>query len=54
MMNSKHIKSLNNLEFVSRPIVYWMSRDQQVRYNWALLYCQAKALEYQMPILIVF
>lgn len=54
MINSKRIRNLNNLEYVSGPIVYWMSRDQRVRDNWALLYCQEKALDYKVPMVVVF
>ncbi|MCX7882337.1 MAG: deoxyribodipyrimidine photo-lyase [Brevinematales bacterium] len=35
-------------------IVYWMSRDQRVHDNWALLYAQHKALEKHLPLVVVF
>ena len=36
------------------PVVYWMSRDQRVNDNWALLYAQSLAIEYQVPLIAVF
>jgi len=36
------------------PVVYWMSRDQRVRDNWALLYAQDMALRQQVPLAVVF
>jgi len=54
MINFKRVRKFNDLEYVSGPIVYWMSRDQRVRDNWALLYCQEKALEYKVPLVVVF
>ena len=36
------------------PVVYWMSRDQRVRDNWALLYAQELALSLGQPLGVVF
>ncbi len=36
------------------PVVYWMSRDQRSRDNWALLYAQDLALQKKAPLLVVF
>jgi deoxyribodipyrimidine photo-lyase len=36
------------------PVVYWMSRDQRVPDNWALLYAQEAALDRKTPLLVVF
>ncbi|MBA4416567.1 MAG: deoxyribodipyrimidine photolyase [Syntrophus sp. (in: bacteria)] len=36
------------------PVVYWMSRDQRVDDNWALLYAQEAALERKAPLIVVF
>lgn len=36
------------------PVVYWMSRDQRINDNWALLYAQERALEIKRPLLVVF
>ncbi len=36
------------------PIIYWMSRDQRARDNWALLFAQDMALEQNAPLGVVF
>lgn len=36
------------------PVVYWMSRDQRVHDNWALLYAQQLARENSLPLLVAF
>jgi deoxyribodipyrimidine photo-lyase len=36
------------------PVIYWMSREQRSRDNWALWYAQATALEKRSPLLVVF
>ena len=36
------------------PVVYWMSRDQRTRDNWALLYAQDLAVQAKAPLLVVF
>jgi hypothetical protein len=36
------------------PVVYWMSRDQRLHDNWALLYAQQKAIETNSPLCIIF
>jgi len=38
----------------SGPVVYWMSRDQRMRDNWALLYAQQLAREQDAPLAVVF
>ncbi len=54
MINSKRVRKLNNYEYKSGPIIYWMSRDQRVQDNLALLYCQEKAIHYKVPMIVVF
>ena len=36
------------------PVVYWMSRDQRVRDNWALLHAQEQARLLRAPLAVVF
>ena len=36
------------------PVVYWMSRDQRVSDNWALLHAQDHALHARAPLVVVF
>jgi deoxyribodipyrimidine photo-lyase len=38
----------------SGPVFYWLSRDQRVRDNWALLYAQEQALRIKSPLAVVF
>ena len=45
---------LNNLPQMSGTVIYWMSRDQRVDDNWALLYAQSKALEMNQGLMVVF
>ena len=39
---------------INGPIVYWMSRDQRVRDNWALIYAQELVLKKKPPLIVVF
>lgn len=36
------------------PVVYWMSRDQRLHDNWALLFAQQRAIEANAPLCIIF
>lgn len=36
------------------PVAYWMSRDQRVKDNWALLFSQALALDVEVPLIVLF
>ena len=36
------------------PVVYWMSRDQRVHDNWALLYAQQEAQKRNVPFAVIF
>jgi deoxyribodipyrimidine photo-lyase len=36
------------------PVIYWMSRDQRARDNWALLYAQGLAIGKKAPVAVVF
>jgi deoxyribodipyrimidine photo-lyase len=53
-MNAKRIRKLNDKAVKSGPIVYWMSRDQRVDDNWALVCAQTIALKKQVPVVVVF
>ncbi|MBN2415200.1 deoxyribodipyrimidine photo-lyase [bacterium] len=54
MVQSARISSLNAIPARPGPVVYWMSRDQRARDNWALLYAQEKAVEFRAPLHVVF
>ena len=53
-MNSNRVRKLNDKDEQSGPVVYWMSRDQRTRDNWALLYAQQLALERKVPLVVAF
>ena len=36
------------------PVVYWMTREQRVTDNWALLQAQSLAVEHKRPLVVVF
>lgn len=49
------IRFLNKSDsYGSGPVIYWMSREQRVSDNWALLYAQQAAIEMKRPLLTVF
>jgi len=51
----RRIQKLNNIEILNKgPVIYWMSRDQRVEDNWALLYAQEIAIERKLPLAVVF
>ncbi len=51
---TQRIRFLNNHPDGSGPVIYWMSRDQRVQDNWALLYAQYLADTYKQPLLVLF
>ncbi len=53
-VDPRRIHQLNGIEAKTGAVVYWMSRDQRVADNWALLYAQQLALELQTPLAVVF
>ncbi len=53
-MLQKRVLKLNNFEILKGPIVYWMSRDQRIEDNWALIFAQQLAFENKQPLIIVF
>ena len=54
MINEKRIRLLQKGDETNGPVVYWMSRDQRVHDNWALLFAQKLALENKKSLVIVF
>jgi len=54
MINQKRIRLLQKGNETNGPVVYWMSRDQRVHDNWALLYAQQLALENKKPLAVLF
>lgn len=54
MLNRKRVRVLNQADKKVGPIIYWMSRDQRVRDNWALLFAQEVALAENVPLGVIF
>ncbi len=53
-VDERRVRGLNDRAAGGGPVVYWMSRDQRVQDNWALLYAQEKALERRVPLYVIF
>ncbi|KFM75820.1 Deoxyribodipyrimidine photo-lyase, partial [Stegodyphus mimosarum] len=55
--NKKRVKVISEAKDIPKnaeTIVYWMSRDQRVQDNWALLYAQYLAFKVDLPVCICF
>jgi deoxyribodipyrimidine photo-lyase len=54
-INTQRVRFLNAVQKEIRgPVVYWMSRDQRARDNWALLFAQEEALKRSSPLVVIF
>lgn len=53
-MNNKRVRQLNKIDKTPGPVVYWMSRDQRVDDNWALIYAKQLAVEQTQAIAVLF
>ncbi len=53
-VNEKRSRTLNKESKGSGPVVYWMSRDQRVNDNWALIFAREMALENKVPLIVAF
>jgi deoxyribodipyrimidine photo-lyase len=53
-MNEARIRILQNGKPFSGPVIYWMSRDQRVHDNWAMIYAQKLAIEMKKPLVVIF
>lgn len=53
-MNLNRVRILKDFKDKIGPIVYWMSRDQRMQDNWALLFSQELALKQKAPLAVVF
>ena len=53
-INPLRIHCRNQVSEAPGAVVYWMSRDQRVADNWALLHAQNLALERRLPLAVVF
>jgi len=53
-MNPRRFRTLKEAPTRQGPVLLWMSRDQRVNDNWALLYAQELAKERKVPLAVVF
>lgn len=53
-MNSKRVRLLKDGIVKDGPVALWMSRDQRVRDNWALLFAQNLAMKQNAPFCVIF
>ena len=53
-VDSRRIYKLNDRPHKDGPVVYWMSRDQRISDNWALLHAQDLALKTKSPLVVLF
>jgi len=53
-MKKERVRLINNYKENIGPIVYWMSRDQRIHDNLALIFAQEKALKKRQPLIIIF
>jgi len=53
-MNPKRVRTLQQGDPGIGPVVYWMSRDQRIRDNWALIHAQNIALETGREVHVAF
>jgi deoxyribodipyrimidine photo-lyase len=54
MVNPKRVRVLQQGKAAPGPVLYWMSRDQRVQDNWALLFAQELALQRRAPLVVAF
>ena len=53
-MNPKRIRTIKPGKTGDGPVAYWMSRDQRIEDNWALLFSRAIAQRTGVPTVVVF
>lgn len=54
LVNPKRVRMLKDGAQGDGPVVYWMSRDQRMADNWALLYALERAAAKRAPAAVVF
>jgi len=53
MVNESRVRRLNRAAGRPGPVLYWMSRDQRVQDNWALLYAWQAARASKAPLAVI-
>jgi deoxyribodipyrimidine photo-lyase len=53
-MKDERVRILKKRSERPGPVVYWMSRDQRSRDNWALQFSQELAIQRKSPLIVVF
>ena len=54
LIDPRRIRLLNEKRDGEGAVIYWMSRDQRVRHNWALLFARRKAELLRQPLVVLF
>lgn len=54
MLDQGRVHVLRGGEIGEGSVLYWMSREQRARDNWALLYAQEQAIQRRAPLHVVF
>ncbi len=54
IVHEQRVRKLGNNPLTKGIIAYWMSRDQRVIDNWALLFARELSLKYHAPLIVVF
>lgn len=56
LVNPKRVRPLTPAATTMRPgpVIYWMSRDQRVEDNWALIYALEQAAASNSPVAVAF
>lgn len=56
MVHQGRVRQINKIAASKEigPVVYWMSRDQRVRDNWAFLYACERARALNVPVIVAF
>lgn len=54
LVDKTRIRQLDQHRYSGGSILYWMSRDQRVNDNWALLFAYEMAKKFQAPLFVIF
>ena len=52
-MDERRVRFISKQK-INAPVVYWMSRDQRTKDNWALIYAQEIAVKKKQPLITIF